>query len=73
METLQQTITTMKANQVFLEQAELTLEILDRQVLELKHKRNQAIAIIARCKSNALTDIGCLPKEDRQQWLEILK
>lgn len=73
MEILQSTITTMKANQAFVDQAELTLEILEKQILELKHKRNQAIATIARCKSNALTDIGHLPKQERAQYLEQLK
>ncbi len=73
METLQQTITTMKANQAFVDQSELTLEILEKQISQLKHKRNQSLAIIARCKSNALTDIVCLPKDERQQYLGQLK
>lgn len=73
METLQSTITTMKANQEFVSQAELTLEVLEKQISQLKHKRNQSLAIIARCKANALTDIGYLPKQERKQYLEILK
>jgi glycosylphosphatidylinositol transamidase (GPIT) subunit GPI8 len=73
MKALQQTITTMKANQEFVEKSELTISALEKQISQLKHKRNQSLAIIARCKSNALTDIGYLPKEDREQYLEQLK
>jgi hypothetical protein len=73
MEALQSTITTMKANQEFVSQSELTIEILEKQISQLKHKRNQAIATIARCKSNALTDIGHLPKEEQAQYLEMIK